>query len=134
MKLREDSVPAQLTMGSRLLDLLSHLPKSGKLFPNFCQMSSGHRCTEFTRRCRSVEIEGISLHSYRHAWAQRAKSAGYPQRFAQAALGHSSRAVHEAYARDAIVICPPLEDYEAMHERKIVPMPVRANLAEAVAS
>jgi integrase len=134
MKLREDSVPAQLTMGSRLLDLLSRLPKSGKLFPNFCQMSSGHRCTEFTRRCRSVEIEGISLHSYRHAWAQRAKSAGYPQRFAQAALGHSSRAVHEAYARDAIVICPPLEEYEAMHERKIVPMPVRANLAEAVAS
>jgi integrase len=68
----------------------------------------GHRCTEFTRRCRSVAIEGISLHSYRHASAQRAKSAGYPQRFAQAALGHSSRAVHEAYARDAIVICPAL--------------------------
>jgi len=38
MKLREDSVPAQLTIGRRLLDLLSRLPKSGKLFPNFCLM------------------------------------------------------------------------------------------------
>jgi integrase len=133
MKLREDSVPAQLTIGNRLFDLLSRLPKAGKLFPNFCQMSSGHRCTEFTRRCRSVGIEGISLHSYRHAWAQRAKSAGYPQRFAQAALGHSSRAVHEAYARDAIVVCPPLEAYENREPQNLIAIPVTPAIAEQMA-
>jgi hypothetical protein len=43
----------------------------------------------------------------------------YPERFAQAALGHTSKAVHQAYAKRAKVICPSLEDYEA----KIVPMP-----------
>jgi integrase len=133
MKLREDSVPAQLTLGSRLVDLLSRLPKSGKLFPNFCQMSSGHRSTEFTRRCRSVGIEGISLHSYRHAWAQRAKTAGYPQRFAQAALGHSSRAVHEAYARDAIVVCPPLEAYENRKPENLIAIPMTPAIAEQMA-
>jgi hypothetical protein len=35
-----------------------------------------------------------------------------PERFAQAALGHSSTAIHHAYARKAIVIAPSLEDYE----------------------
>ncbi len=133
MKLREDSVPAQLTIGSRLLDLLSRLPKSGKLFPDFCLMSSGHRSTEFSRRCRSVGIKGISLHSYRHAWAQRAKSAGYPQRFAQAALGHSSRAVHEAYARDAIVVCPPLEAYENRQPQNLIAMPLAPTIAQEMA-
>lgn len=40
----------------------------------------------------------MSLHSYRYAWAERAKTAGYPERFAQEALGHNSKAVHRAYA------------------------------------
>ena len=35
-----------------------------------------------------------------------------PERFAQAALGHNSTAIHRAYARKAIVIAPSLEDYE----------------------
>jgi len=38
--------------------------------------------------------------------------AGYPERFAQLALGHNSQAVHRAYARKAQVTLPPLEDYE----------------------
>ncbi len=53
----------------------------------------------------------------RHSWAQRAKACGYPQRFAQEALGHSSRAVPEAYARGAVVVCPALDEYES----KIIP-------------
>ena len=59
-----------------------------------------------------MKIEGITLHSYRYAWAERAKSCGYPERFAQQALGHNSEAVHRAYARNAKVVIPPLEDYE----------------------
>jgi integrase len=58
----------------------------------------------------------VSLHSYRYAWAERAKTAGYPERFAQMALGHNSKAVHRAYAKKAQVTLPPLEEYE----RKIV--------------
>ena len=34
-----------------------------------------------------------------------------PERFAQTALGHDSRAVHGAYARGAIPTCPPLDEY-----------------------
>jgi hypothetical protein len=81
------------------------------------------RATEFPRRCRIAGVSGVSLHSYRHSWAQRAKFCGYPQRFAQEALGHTSRAVHEAYARGACVICPPLDEYENLADANIVSLP-----------
>ena len=55
----------------------------------------------------------MTLHSYRYAWAGRAKSAGYPPRFAMEALGHNSKAVHHAYARKSELRLPSLEDYES---------------------
>ena len=70
------------------------------------------RSAEFCRRCRLLNLKGISLHSYRYAWAERAKVAGMPERFAQEALGHNSKAVHRAYAKRALVKIPSLEDYE----------------------
>ena len=54
----------------------------------------------------------MTLHSYRYAWAERARTCGFPERFAQEALGHGSKAVHRAYAKKAKVLIPPLEDYE----------------------
>lgn len=63
------------------------------------------------------------MHSYRYAWAERAKVAGYPERFAQLALGHNSKAVHRAYAKRAQVTLPPLEDYERnMARGEVIPM------------
>jgi hypothetical protein len=56
------------------------------------------------------------------AWAERAKICGYPERFAQLALGHNSKAVHRAYAKKAQVTLPPLEEFEREHEQKIVPL------------
>src|SRR5205814_1821939 len=76
-------------------------------------------------RCRVAGITGVSLHSYRHAWAQRAKACGYPQRFAQEALGHNSRAVHEAYAKGALVILPALDQYEQIQRLKSTLCPFR---------
>jgi integrase len=133
MKLGDDSVPAQLTIGNRLVEIIHRLPASGLLFPTICKTSSNDRSAEFRRRCRLLGINGVSLHSYRHAWAQRAKSAGYPQRFAQAALGHSSRAVHEAYARDAIVVCPSLEAYENREPQNLIAIPMTQAIAEHMA-
>ncbi len=82
--------------------------------------SASHRAAEFRRRCRVARVSReVSLHSYRHSWAERAKSCGYPERFAQQALGHSSRAVHEAYARAALVVCPALDEFEAKQNQII---------------
>jgi integrase len=64
-----------------------------------------------------LKLNGISLHSYRYAWAERARSCGYPERWAQNALGHNSRAVHQAYAKEGVAICPPLDDYERMAKK-----------------
>jgi integrase len=122
-KLGPFSDPCRLTIGNRLRRLLNALPLTGDLFPNIKRTSANQRSAEFRRRCRIAGITGISLHSYRHAWAQRAKACGYPQRFAQEALGHSSRAIHEAYAKGAFVVCPALDEYEATAAQKIIEMP-----------
>jgi len=37
---------------------------------------------------------------------------GFPERFAQQALGHNSKAVHRAYAKHAEVTVPSLSDWE----------------------
>jgi integrase len=70
------------------------------------------RATEFKQRCSALGITGVTLHSYRYAWAERAKTCGYPERYAQEALGHNSKAVHRAYAKNATVLLPSLEEYE----------------------
>jgi hypothetical protein len=36
----------------------------------------------------------------------------HPEGFAQAALGHNSKAVHQAYAKRALMKLPSLEDYK----------------------
>lgn len=92
--------------------ILRSLPNSGPLFPYLRTVRAGDRATEFHQRCVGLDIKGVSLHSYRYAWAERAKTAGYPERFAQEALGHNSKAVHRAYARKAKVELPPLGEYE----------------------
>jgi|GEM_PF-2461137 len=74
----------------------SDLPGEGPLFPYLSTVRAGDRATEFGQRCRQLGIKGVTLHSYRYAWAERAKVCGYPERFAQEALGHNSKAVHRA--------------------------------------
>ena len=133
VKLGTDSTPACISIGNRLAALLRKLPASGPLFPYLMKQDSKERAAEFRRRCLTVGIRGISLHSYRHSWAERAKTLGYPQRFAQAALGHKSRAVHEAYARAAVVICPPLEAYENRVPENLVAIPMTPEVAERLA-
>jgi len=98
--------------GAGLAGVLRGLPEEGLLFPRLAGMDEKHRASLFQRACRRVKVKGVSLHSYRYAWAERAKVAGYPERFAQEALGHNSKAVHRAYAKKAQVILPALEDFE----------------------
>jgi integrase len=73
---------------------------------------AGDRATEFKQRCVGLGIKGVTLHSYRYAWAERARKSGYPERFAMENLGHNSRAVHHAYAKQAKVTIPALGEFE----------------------
>jgi hypothetical protein len=43
---------------------------------------------------------------------RRPRGVFYPERFAQQALGHNSKAVHHAYAKHAEVTVPSLDDWE----------------------
>lgn len=111
--------PAFLKIGYSLKGLLEKLPKQGFLFPKIAATNNKDRSAEFYRRCRLLGIKGISLHSYRYSWAERAYTQGYEQRYAQAALGHKNKAVHHAYAKRAIVICPALENVEDLTARLV---------------
>ena len=94
--------------------ILRRLPAAGLLFPHLAKVRSSDRATEFGQRCDQLKITGVTLHSYRYAWAQRAKKAGYPERYAQMALGHNSGAIHEHYAGTDEALVPALEEYEAV--------------------
>lgn len=116
---RKTGVPVVITFGSEAAEVLESLPKSGPLFPRLARLHEKHRVKLFSKRLATVRISGVSLHSYRYAWAERAKCVGMPERFAQQALGHSSKALARAYSKKAKVVVPSLEDFE----RKIIPMP-----------
>jgi integrase len=113
-----------ISFGEEVAAILKRLPTVGLLFPALARIHESHRGKMFVQRLATVGISGVSLHSYRYAWAERAKEAGYPEHFAMQALGHSSKAVHRAYARKAQVVIPPLEEYEK-RMMKTVAVPIR---------
>ena len=119
---KKTGVPVLVHLGGEALNLFKDLPGEGPLFPCLSRVRAGDRATEFASRCRQLGIVGVTLHSYRYAWAERAKTVGYPERFAQEALGHNSKAVHRAYAKRALMKIPSLEDYELRAAVKVEPV------------
>ena len=116
---KKTGVPVLIHLGPEALNLFKDLPSEGILFPYLSRVRAGDRATEFGQRCRQLGIKGVTLHSYRYAWAERAKTVGYPERFAQEALGHNSKAVHRAYAKRALMKLPSLEEYEHQAAAKL---------------
>jgi integrase len=68
---------AQMTISRKLAAILQKLPTAGPLFPKILKANETARAAEFRRRCRLLGLEGVSLHSYRYSWAERARVAGY---------------------------------------------------------
>ena len=130
---RKSGSLAILRFGDEVAEILRRLPATGPLFPNWSKVSSQDRAARFSKRCKAVGISGVSLHSYRYSWAERARIAGYPERYAQEALGHKSAAVHRAYAKKARVELPPLEEYERQRAAKIVTLTAVPPVDPAVA-
>jgi hypothetical protein len=110
-RMKTDTV-AIMRFDEDMAELLRDLPGSGPLFPYLRTVRAGDRATEFRQRCAGLKIKDVTLHSYRYAWAERAKAAGYPERYAQVNLGHNSKAMTRAYSRKAEVEMPSLSEYE----------------------
>jgi integrase len=112
---------ALLAIGANLKAVLEKLPSTGPLFPRLALLSEDERASHFRKVCLRANVKGVTLHSYRYGWAERACAAGMPEREAQAHLGHGSRAIHRAYARNAETITLPLEHYENIKAAKLIP-------------
>ena len=52
------------------LNLFKDMPSEGVLFPYLSRVRAEDRATEFASRCRQLGISGVTLHSYRYAWAE----------------------------------------------------------------
>lgn len=112
---------ACIAIGPRLELLLEKLPKKGALFPQLIVLGENERASYFWKQRKKAGLEeGLTLHCYRYAWAERAQAAGMPEREAMAHLGHGSKAVHRAYARSADRVTLPLEFYEKQAVDKLV--------------
>lgn len=111
---------AKVRMGSKLKGIIAQCPDEGYFFPNIAAMSLENRARKFRNACRRLKIKDKTLHCYRYSWAERAKAADVPQRAAMEVLGHQSRIVHAAYAKNADVTNLPLEFYEQQKAGKIV--------------
>ena len=117
LKSRSGIKPALIRFGDEVTVILQRRPQAGPLFPYLRTVRAGDRASEFRQRCQGLEIKGVTLHSYRYAWAERALQCGYPERFAQQALGHNSKAVHHAYSKHAEVTVPSLDDWEKQWQK-----------------
>jgi len=125
-----------IRFGNEVAAILNRRPQSGPLFSYLRTVRPSDRATQFKQRCEGLKIRGVTLHSYRYAWAERALQCGYPERFAQQALGHNSKAVHHAYSRQAEVTVPSLDDWErqwkkhprGMKQPKVVAVGFQSNL------
>jgi site-specific recombinase XerD len=134
--------PTLFRFSAEIEALLKWRPAAGPLFPYLCNVRANDRATEFHQRCVGLKISGVSLHSYRYAWAERALKCGFPERFAQQALGHNSQAVHRAYAKHAEVTVPSLADWEKDWQEnpqhsaqpKLLPVDFRSPVAAGVQS
>jgi len=121
MKLRGRGLkPPLIAFGPSAEIVLAKLPRTGPLFPYLIGLRPADRATEFKQRCNGLGIQGVTLHSYRYSWAERAKQCAFSERYAQSALGHNSKAVHRAYARRAEVTIPALESFEREMKSRIV--------------
>jgi hypothetical protein len=97
--------PAFIHFGPAVETVLRSLPTKGLLLPKIALWMEKHRAKEFKRRCVGLGIHGVTLHSYRYAWAERAKQCGYPD---------PSNAMADAGNHDHYLIQRPVEaiDYD----------------------
>ena len=61
---------AQFTISRKLETVLGHLPTTGALFPKLSTFTANDRASRFRRRCERAGVNGVTLHSYRYAWAE----------------------------------------------------------------
>ncbi len=75
---KKTGVPVIVHLGAEALNVFKDLPAEGILFPYLSGVRAGDRATEFGQRCRRLGIMGVTLHSYRYAWAERAEGSRLP--------------------------------------------------------
>ena len=59
-----------IAFGDEVAQVLKALPDQGNLFPQLAKVNEDRRAKMFSQRLKTLGITGVSLHSYRYAWAE----------------------------------------------------------------
>ncbi len=112
--------PPMIKFGPKVEEVLKRRPTKEPLFPYLCTVRSSDRATEFKQRCKGLGISG-SHAPLLPLWLGRTRPQGtLPQRCAQEVLGQNSAAVHRAYAKNAAVVTPSLDEWQDLVANKII--------------
>lgn len=65
-----------MRIGDKAWEVILRRPRTGPLFPYLITVREADRATEFKQRCEGLSIHGVTLHSYRYAWAERSADNG----------------------------------------------------------
>ena len=119
---KKSGVPVLVHLGADALNVFKDLPAEGAV-----SLSVPRAGRETGRRSLGNDAANLASPALRcTATVTLGRNAprpcGYPERFAQEALGHNSKAVHRAYAKRALMKIPSLEDYERKPEGAAIPM------------
>ena len=68
--------PRLIRFGTEVQVILQRRAQAGALFPYRRKVRAGDRATEFKQRCDGLKTKGVSPHSSRYAWAERALQCG----------------------------------------------------------
>ena len=101
--------PCRIVIGPRFAEVLRALPKDGLLLPILGNKNTSKRYDFFHKQTVALEIEGISIHGYRYAFAERSKENGMSIEDRMATLGHNTYEVHRNYGRTAKVVPVSIE-------------------------
>ena len=75
----KNGITSLISFGDEVAAILKLLPSAGELFPALARIHERHRGKMFIKRLLTVGISGVSLHSYRYAWAERARQNRRPK-------------------------------------------------------
>ena len=112
-----------MQLGPEAWSVIERRPKTGPLFPYLRTVREADCASEFKQRCEGLGIFGVTLHSYRYAWAERSVDAGYPN------SGLNSH-LKDLYMSSCVVLEPIYSIFmrSAMHD--VLPAGVRRSLSK----
>ena len=121
--------PPMIKFGKKVEEVLKRRPSKGPLFPYLSTIRASDRATEFKQRCTGLGIKGISLTPTATAGPNAHARPIIPCVAPRRRWARDWRLVHRAYAKNAAVTTPTLDEWQELVANKIIDISKIPNVA-----